>query len=61
MTKGRSTTQSELAEIVAFCLEYNKDYLLAVETYNVSYQQVYANTRRAVLKGYVTIAAEPSQ
>jgi len=42
MTKGRKTTQEERAEIVAFCIEHNKDYGLTVETYNVSYQQVYA-------------------
>ncbi len=46
MTKGRSTTQSERAEIVAFCIEHNKDYGLTVETYNVSYQQVYAWVRK---------------
>ena len=42
MTKGRKTTQQERAEIVAFCIEHNKDYGLTVETYNVSYQQIYA-------------------
>ena len=42
MTKGRKTTQEERAEIVAFCIEHNKDYGLTVETYNVSYQQIYA-------------------
>ena len=26
MTKGRKTTQEERAEIVAFCIEHNKDY-----------------------------------
>lgn len=41
MTKGRKTTQEERAEIVAFCIEHNKDYGLTVETYNVSYQQIY--------------------
>ena len=46
MTKGRKTTQEERAEIVAFCLEHNKDYGLAVETYNVSYQQIYAWVRK---------------
>ena len=45
MTKGRKTTQAERAEIVAFCIEHNKDYGLTVETYNVSYQQVYAWVR----------------
>ena len=45
MTKGRKTTQEERAEIVAFCIEHNKDYGLTVETYNVSYQQIYAWVR----------------
>ena len=46
MTKGRKTTQEERAEIVAFCIEHNYDYGLTVETYNVSYQQVYAWVRK---------------
>ena len=46
MTKGRKTTQEERAKIVAFCIEHNKDYGLTVETYNVSYQQVYAWVRK---------------
>ena len=46
MTKGRKTTQEERAEIVAFCIEHNKDYGLTVETYKVSYQQVYAWVRK---------------
>ena len=46
MTKGRKTTQEDRAEIVAFCIEHNKDYGLTVETYNVSYQQIYAWVRK---------------
>ena len=46
MTKGRKTTQEERAEIVAFCIEHNKDYGLTVDTYNVSYQQIYAWVRK---------------
>lgn len=46
MTKGRKTTQKERAEIVAFCIEHNKDYGLTVETYNVSYQQIYSWVRK---------------
>ena len=46
MIKGRKTTQEERAEIVAFCIEHNKDYGLTVETYNVSYQQIYAWVRK---------------
>ena len=46
MTKGRKTTQEERAEIVAFCIEHNKDYGLTVKTYNVSYQQIYAWVRK---------------
>ena len=46
MTKGRKTTQAERAEIVAFCIEHNKDYGLTVEKYHVSYQQIYAWVRK---------------
>ncbi len=46
MTKGRKTTQEERAEIVAFCIEHNKDYGLTVETYKVSYQQIYDWVRK---------------
>lgn len=46
MAKGRKTTQEERAEIVAFCIEHNKDYGLTVETYHVSYQQIYAWVRK---------------
>ena len=46
MTKGRKTTHEERAEIVAFCIEHNKDYGLTVETYKVSYQQIYAWVRK---------------
>ncbi len=46
MTKGRKTTQEERAEIVAFCIEHNKDYGLTIEIYNVSYQQIYAWVRK---------------
>ena len=44
--KGRKTTQEERAEIVAFCIEHNKDYGLTVETCNVSYQQIYSWVRK---------------
>lgn len=46
MAKGRKTTQEERAEIVAFCIEHNKDYGLTVETCNVSYQQIYSWVRK---------------
>lgn len=46
MTKGRKSTQEERAEIVAFCIEHNYDYGLTVETYKVSYQQIYAWVRK---------------
>ncbi len=46
MTKGRKTTQEERSEIVVFCIEHNKDYGLTVETYKVSYQQIYAWVRK---------------
>ena len=46
MTKGRKTTQEERAKIVAFCIEHNYDYSLAVETYGVSYNQIYSWVRK---------------
>ena len=46
MTKGRKTTQEERAQIVAFCIEHGKDYALTVETYQVSYQQIYSWVRK---------------
>ena len=51
MTKGRKTTQEERAEIVAFCIEHGKDYGLTVETYRVSYQQIYAWVRKYEERG----------
>ena len=46
MTKGRKTTQEERAQIVAFSIEHGKDYGLTVETYKVSYQQIYSWVRK---------------
>ena len=46
MTKGRKTTQEERTQIVAFCIEHGKDYALTVETYQVSYQQIYSWVRK---------------
>ena len=46
MTKGRKTTQEERTEIVAFCIEHNYDYVLTVETYGVSYNQIYSWVRK---------------
>lgn len=51
MTKGKKTTQQERAEIVAFCLEHGKDYLLTVEQYGVSYNQIYSWVRKYEAKG----------
>ena len=51
MTKGRKTTQEERSEIVAFCIEHGKDYGLTVETYKVSYQQIYAWVKKYEEKG----------
>lgn len=42
MTKGRKTTKEERAEMVAFCIAHSKDYGLTVQTYQVSYQQIYS-------------------
>ena len=48
MTKGGKTTQEERAQIVAFCIEHGKDYALTMETYQVSYQQVYSWVRLTI-------------
>ena len=42
MTKGKKTTQQQRVEIVDFCLEHGQDYLLTVEQFGVSYQQIYS-------------------
>ena len=46
MTKGRKPTQEERAQIVSFCIEHGTDYALTVETYKVSYQQIYSWVRK---------------
>lgn len=51
MTKGRKTTKEERAEIVAFCMEHGKDYGLTVQTYQVSYQQIYSWVKKYEQKG----------
>ena len=51
MTKGRKTTQKERADIVAFCIAHSRDYALTVQTYGVSYQQIYAWVRKYESKG----------
>jgi transposase-like protein len=51
MTKGRKTTQQERAEIVAFCMEHGKDYSLTIQTYEVSYQQIYSWVRKYEASG----------
>ena len=51
MTKGRKTTQEERVEIVAFCIEHGKDYGLTVETFKVSYQQIYTWVKKYEEKG----------
>ena len=51
MTKGRKTTQEERVEIVAFCIEHGKNYGLTIETYKVSYQQIYTWVRKYEEKG----------
>lgn len=51
MSKGRKTTQQERSEIVAFCMEHGKDYLLTIETFGVSYQQIYSWVRKYEASG----------
>ena len=51
MRKGRKTTYEERIEIVSFCIENHKDYQLAADTYQVSYQQVYSWVRKYEAQG----------
>ena len=51
MAKGRNTTQEERGKIVAFCIEHGKAYPLTIQTYGVSYQQIYAWVRKYEEKG----------
>jgi len=51
MTKGRKTTQEERTQIVAFCIEHGKDYAMTMETYQVSYQQIYSWVRKYEASG----------
>lgn len=51
MTKGRKTTQAERVEIVAFCIEHGKDYPLTIQTYGVSYNQIYSWVRKYEERG----------
>lgn len=51
MTKGRKTNQQDRTEIVAFCIAHGKDFALTIQTYGVSYQQIYAWVRKYEAKG----------
>lgn len=51
MNKGRKTTQEERVEIVAFCIEHEKDYGQTMEKYGVSYQQIYSWVRKYETNG----------
>lgn len=51
MTKGRKTTYEERIEIVSFCIENQKDYQLTVDTYHVSYQQIYSWVKKYETQG----------
>jgi transposase-like protein len=41
MTKGRKTTFEERIDIVSFCISNNHNYQIAVDKFQVSYQQIY--------------------
>ncbi len=51
MNKGRKTTPEERVEIVAFCIENDKNYGLTMEKYGVSYHQIYSWLRKYEAKG----------
>lgn len=49
---GRKTTFEERIEIVQFVLSNDKDYMKAVEEYQVSYQQVYSWVKKYEISGH---------
>ncbi len=51
MTKGRKTTYEERVEIVTFCIKNHKNYQLTVDTYQVSYQQIYSWVKKYETQG----------
>lgn len=46
MVKGRKITLKERIEIVSDCISNNRDYGKTIDTYGVSYQQIYAWVRK---------------
>lgn len=56
MTKGRTTTFDERQEIVAYCLSKQKDYRAAMETYGVSYAQIYSWVKKYEENGVASLA-----
>lgn len=50
-TTGRKTTFKERIEIVQFTLAHDKDYLKAIEKYQVSYQQIYSWVKKYEVSG----------
>lgn len=51
VTKGRKTTFDERVSIVEDCIANSRDYALAAEKFDVSYQQVYTWVRKYDQKG----------
>lgn len=50
-TPGRKTTFKERVEIVQFALVHDKDYLKAIDKYQVSYQQIYSWVKKYEISG----------
>ena len=46
MTKGRKVTFDEKVEIVQYCIANGRDYTVAMEKYQISYQQIYSWLRK---------------
>jgi transposase len=46
MIKGRKTEFEERVEIVSFCITNNYNYQMAVDKFQVSYQQIYTWVRK---------------
>lgn len=61
MKQGRQTTFEERVEIVNYTIAHGKDYQAAIETFGVSYQQVYSwcvSLKKMVLKIYLIDVAK---
>jgi transposase-like protein len=58
MTYGRPTSWKERIEIVQFCIAHSNDYRKTIETYLVSYSQIYRWVKKYELDGAEALRIE---